>query len=100
MSLRRGIWAVVALALLPAVLVAVSLGTLPTGPAAWLDLAGRVCGAAGLACLLLAGAISVRVPGFDRAFGGLTRLWKLHHREAAEELLADYLVGRLETPAP
>jgi len=80
MSPRRGAWPAVALVLLPAFLVAAGLGAVPSGPAAWLDLAGRVCGAAGLACLLLAGAISVRVPGFDRAFGGLTRLWKLHHR--------------------
>jgi predicted ferric reductase len=39
----------------------------------------RVSGVLGLAMILLAGALSVRVPGFDRAFGGLTRLWQVHH---------------------
>ncbi|QTF92142.1 ferredoxin reductase family protein, partial [Halomonas sp. BM-2019] len=31
------------------------------------------------AMMLLAGAVSCRVPGFDRPFGGLARLWHLHH---------------------
>jgi predicted ferric reductase len=40
---------------------------------------GRAAGVLGLSFLLLAGIISVRIPGFDVCFGGLTRLWKIHH---------------------
>ena len=37
--------------------------------------------------LLLAAALSARVPGFDRWFGGLTRLWKSHHWLGAGSLV-------------
>jgi predicted ferric reductase len=50
-----------------------------TGPAELLQAAGRLSGILGLTALLLAAAVSVRIPGFDRWFGGLTRLWKRHH---------------------
>jgi predicted ferric reductase len=40
---------------------------------------GRASGILGLSMILLAGCLSVRLPGFDALFGGLTRLWKLHH---------------------
>ncbi len=40
---------------------------------------GRAAGILGLTMILTAGILSVRVPKIDRAFGGLTRLWKLHH---------------------
>lgn len=40
---------------------------------------GRGAGIFGLALALVAGAASVRLPHFDGLFGGLTRLWKLHH---------------------
>ncbi len=40
---------------------------------------GRGCGILGLSMILTAGIVSVRIPRLDRAFGGLTRLWKLHH---------------------
>jgi predicted ferric reductase len=39
----------------------------------------RVTGILALAMALVSGALSVRLPGLDRAFGGLTRLWQLHH---------------------
>lgn len=80
MSRTWGTWLIVALAVAPVVLVVAGVGAWPAGPAGWLDLAGRLSGVLGLACLLLAGAVSVRAPGFDRPFGGLTRLWRLHHR--------------------
>ncbi len=44
-----------------------------------LNLLGRLTGVLGLAFLLLAAALSARVPGFDQPFGGLTRLWRTHH---------------------
>ena len=40
---------------------------------------GRAAGILGLCFLLLAGLISLRIPGFDLWFGGLTQLWKVHH---------------------
>lgn len=40
---------------------------------------GSVAGILGLSFLLIAAAISVRIPRFDARFGGLTELWKLHH---------------------
>lgn len=40
---------------------------------------GRLAGIAGLSCLLLAATLSVRLPGFDRLFGGLTSMWRTHH---------------------
>ncbi len=46
---------------------------------AFLNLLGRLTGVLGLAFLLLAAALSARVPGFDQPFGGLTKLWKTHH---------------------
>ncbi|MFP3941885.1 MAG: ferric reductase-like transmembrane domain-containing protein [Thermoanaerobaculia bacterium] len=75
-----GRWLAVALVLLPGFLALGALEAWPARTGAWLDLAGRLTGAVGLACLLVAAAVSVRIPGWDRPFGGLTRLWKLHHR--------------------
>ena len=72
----------------------VSLATLiaivsshPEGLAGILDALGRATGIVGLLMLLLAAALSARVPGFDRWFGGLTRLWKTHHRLGAGSLV-------------
>lgn len=48
-----------------------------------LDALGRLTGVAGLGFLLVAAILSSRVPGFDRHFGGLTKLWKVHHYLAA-----------------
>ena len=55
--------------------------------AAVLNWLGRLTGIAGLTCLLLAAALIIRVPGFDRLFGGLISLWKIHHRLGAASLL-------------
>src|SRR6056297_896057 len=59
----------------------------PSAGTALLDAAGRATAIVGLAMLLLAAALSARVPGFDRWFGGLTRLWKTHHRLGAGSLV-------------
>ena len=40
---------------------------------------GRLTGILGLSLLLVAAMLCCRVPGFDRPFGGLTKLWKIHH---------------------
>lgn len=59
----------------------------PASLAEALDAAGRASGIIGLAMLLLAAALSARVPKLDRWFGGLTRLWKTHHRLGAGSLI-------------
>ena len=48
---------------------------------------GRAAGVLGLSCLLLAGLTSLRVPGLDLWFGGLTRLWRIHHLLGAASFL-------------
>ncbi len=48
------------------------------GEGPWLNLLGRLTGIAGLAMMLVAAAVSVRIPSLDRPFGGLTRLWQTH----------------------
>jgi len=79
------IWAI---ALVPTV-VALAL----LGPDAWasagavVNALGRLTGVAGLGLMLAAAVVSCRVPGFDRPFGGLTRLWETHHRVAAAAFL-------------
>ncbi|WP_445395933.1 ferredoxin reductase family protein [Zobellella sp. An-6] len=50
------------------------------GWAGGLALAGRICGILGLAMMLVAAALSVRLPALDTGFGGLPRLWRLHRR--------------------
>lgn len=52
-----------------------------------LNTAGRLAGVAGLSLLLLAAVLSARVPGLDRPFGGLTRLWRTHHLLGAWSLI-------------
>lgn len=80
-----GIWL---LALLPAALALITLwDTQWQSPTAVLAALGRLAGVGGLGFLLVAGALSSRVPGFDRAFGGLTKLWQTHHRLASVSFL-------------
>ena len=79
------IWTVVLLA--SAVTLVAVVGAGPAGGAEILDAMGRATGIVGLVMLLLAAALSARVPGFDRWFGGLTRLWKTHHRLGAGSLV-------------
>ena len=55
--------------------------------AATLTALGRLSGAAALACFVAAALPSARVPGTDRWFGGLTRLWKVHHLLGAAAFL-------------
>ena len=48
---------------------------------------GRLAGVAGLAWLLLAMLLSIRVPHWDGPFGGLIRLWHIHHMLGAASFL-------------
>ena len=52
-----------------------------------LNAAGRLTGIGGIALLLVAAMISCRAPGFDRHFGGLTKLWRTHHMIGAVAFL-------------
>lgn len=79
------IW--IAVASIAAASLATAVLEQPSSAAAILDWLGRAFGVIGLAMLLLAAALSARVPGFDRWFGGLTRLWKTHHRLGAGSLI-------------
>ena len=76
------------LALVPVAFFAAGLGTTDFDSAsAILNMLGRLAGVAGLALLLLAAALSARVPGVDLPFGGLTKLWRTHHLLGAGSLL-------------
>jgi len=72
------------LALLPGLLALPFITAMDWNSAgAWLNLAGRLTGIWGLSLLLVAAMLCCRVPGFDRPFGGLTKLWQLHHQLGA-----------------
>ncbi|MFU8763252.1 MAG: ferric reductase-like transmembrane domain-containing protein [Haliea sp.] len=76
------------LALVPVAFFAAGLGTTDFDSAsAILNMLGRLAGVVGLALLLLAAALSARVPGVDLPFGGLTKLWRTHHLLGAGSLL-------------
>ncbi|MAC32755.1 MAG: oxidoreductase [Haliea sp.] len=77
-GLAHGVlWAV---GLLPAAIAVLALpGESLAGTSAVLNALGRVSGIAGLGLMLVAAIFSVRIPGIDRLFGGLTSLWRTHH---------------------
>ncbi|MFU8817050.1 MAG: ferric reductase-like transmembrane domain-containing protein [Pseudomonadales bacterium] len=80
-STHVAIWV---LALLPAVVAAAMLRSPDlASPGGMLNFLGRLTGIGGLSLMLVAAVLSCRVPGFDRPFGGLTKLWRTHHRLAA-----------------
>lgn len=76
---KPGDIALIAALLLPLAVALPRLGGLGGPPELWLTWVGRVTGILALSMMLLAGLMSCRVPGFDRPFGGLARLWRLHH---------------------
>lgn len=89
---NRALRAVVVALLAVAVLVAPAWALWSAWPgsgsnAGW-RLAGQVTGVAGLSWLLIALALSVRVPGWDLPFGGLLRLWRIHHWLGVASFLA------------
>lgn len=72
------------LASLPALLALPLLSAPDVASAgAWLNLLGRLTGIQGLSLMLVAAMLCCRVPGFDLPFGGLTKLWQLHHQLGA-----------------
>lgn len=77
---RPGNLLLLVIVILP-VAVAAVLGsaytTVDAGP--MLNLLGRLAGIMGMIMMLVAAAVSIRIPGFDQPFGGLTSLWKVHH---------------------
>jgi len=76
------------LALIPLIAFLIGLGTSDFASIpALLNMLGRLTGVLGLALLLLAAALSARVPGFDQYFGGLTKLWNTHHLLGAASLM-------------
>jgi predicted ferric reductase len=76
------------LGLLPsAIFLVTSTETEWSSTAASLNTLGRLTGIAGLSFFLVAAMLSSRVPGFDRKFGGLTKLWFTHHQLAAVSFL-------------
>ncbi|MFU8830647.1 MAG: ferric reductase-like transmembrane domain-containing protein [Wenzhouxiangella sp.] len=76
------------LALVPLLAFLLGLGSPDfANAAAVLNMLGRLTGVLGLAFLLLAAALSARVPGFDQPFGGLTKLWNTHHLLGAASLM-------------
>jgi len=76
------------LALLPGVAALFFLSSADFASAgAILNALGRLTGIWGMALLLMAAALCCRVPGFDRPFGGLTKLWQLHHQLGAVAFL-------------
>lgn len=77
-SVRLLVWL---LAMTPIAIAALHLAAGDASSAgAMLNALGRLAGIGGLAFLLVSAALSCRVPGFDRPFGGLTKLWRTHHR--------------------
>ncbi len=69
----------------------------------WLEGAGQVSGTLGLMALLLGGILSARVVGMDQPFGGLPRLFLLHHTLgfiAFVALLAHPLFFAFAAPSP
>ena len=88
MQARRARLLVWLLAAIPVIFVLLGLGSRDLGSAsAILNTLGRLTGVVGLALLLLAAALSARVPGFDQPFGGLTKLWHTHHLLGAWSLV-------------
>lgn len=66
--------------LLPAAIAALAIsGEGFSGTSTILNALGRLTGIAGLGLMLVAAIFSVRIPGVDRVFGGLTSLWRTHH---------------------
>lgn len=77
--------AAILIVLLPLILAAPKL--VAADLTGWLHEAGRATALVGTMCLLLAGMLSVRIPGLDPYLGGLTRVWRLHHMLGAAAFL-------------
>lgn len=79
-NLRPGTLALLALALAPGLAAGWLAGVAPwTEVTTALHQAGLLAGVFGATLLLLAAALSVRIPRLDQPFGGLVALWQVHH---------------------
>jgi predicted ferric reductase len=91
-SVVRKRWAAVAVVAATVALAATGLAWhwpgAGAGAAGMLRTAGRVSGLLAALTLLGGAALSLRVPGSDRGFGGLPRLFRLHHWLGFVALLA------------
>jgi len=74
-------WIIWLLALLPPglAIVTVRASSLET-PGSLLYFLGQLTGIGGLSFFLMAAILSCRIPGLDRHFGGLSKLWQTHHK--------------------
>ncbi|MCA1799435.1 MAG: ferric reductase-like transmembrane domain-containing protein [Xanthomonadaceae bacterium] len=75
---RPGNFAIGIIVLLPTIVAAWL-----AAPAGWdaqstLQWLGRLAGIAGFVLMLVAASVSIRIPGLDQPFGGLTELWQVH----------------------
>jgi predicted ferric reductase len=78
--LRPGNLLLIAIVLLPVAAAVWLAGAQPwSGAGPLLNLLGRLAGVMGMAMLAVAAIVSIRIPGLDQPFGGLTELWKVHH---------------------
>ena len=78
-NVRSGDLLLVALLALPVILAWPRLGIPdPADSAAVLRWTARVSGIAAMICMVLAALLSARLPGVDRWFGGLPRIWGWH----------------------
>jgi predicted ferric reductase len=77
--LRTGDIVITVLVLLPTVIAWPRFAPLQgDGAVAVLEAGGRLAGILGLSAMLAAAMLSVRLPGLDRWFGGLPRIWTIH----------------------
>ena len=77
--LRAGDTVIAVLVLLPPVIAWPRLWPSPdAGAAVVLSALGHLAGVLGLSALLVGAMLSVRLPGLDRWFGGLPRIWTIH----------------------
>ena len=95
MRQRRLNWLAWTVAILP-ILAALAFGgsLAPHDSIAMLNWLGRLAGISAVSFLLVSAILSCRVPGFDRPFGGLTKLWRTHHLLGA----ATFLFALLHPP--
>lgn len=77
---RPGNLLILIIVILPVAVAAWMASAYPTvGAGPMLNLLGRLTGVMGMTMMLVAAVVSIRTPGLDQPFGGLTELWKVHH---------------------
>lgn len=77
--LRSGDVLVAGLVIAPLILSWPRIAHTAGGVTGWLTIAHRAAAVLALSTFLTSAILSVRIPKIDRFFGGLTRLWRVHH---------------------